>query len=110
MGIFGGGLSLFNREDETFTNYIHNPEISSSISSDLINSIFEDNQKRIWIGTRTGLSLIEKNTAFKSNKKINFINFKFDPQNPDIINNSVFDVFEDKSGVIWLSSYGRSFN
>ena len=105
IGTFGGGLSLFNREDETFTNYIHNPEISSSISSDLINSIFEDNQKRIWIGTRTGLSLIEKNTAFKSNKKINFINFKFDPQNPDIINNSVFDVFEDKSGVIWLSTY-----
>ena len=54
IGTFGGGLSLFNRDEESFTNFVHNQNDSKSISGDQILSLFEDSKQRIWVGVRNG--------------------------------------------------------
>ena len=77
VGTYGGGLSLFNRDDETFTNFINDPKDSSSISVNQIVSIFEDSENRIWIGTSlTGLSFFDNNIDSDLIKKIKFNNYK----------------------------------
>ncbi|UCH64928.1 MAG: hypothetical protein JSW63_09965, partial [Ignavibacterium sp.] len=54
-----GGLNLFNRATETFTRYVHNPNDSNSLNSNPVNSIYEDKEGRLWIGTNKGLNLFD---------------------------------------------------
>lgn len=117
VGTFGGGLSLFNREEENFTNFILNPEDSTSIGSDKILSLFEDSKNRIWIGTYSvGVSLIVENESSKNpnlspSKKIKFINFRNDPGNKQSISDAgVLNIVEDNSGKIWFAPNDGSLN
>lgn len=117
VGTFGGGLSLFNREEESFTNLIHNPEDSTSIGSNRILSLFEDTKNRIWVGTYSvGVSLIVENETSKnpdlpSSEKIKFINFRNEPGNQESISNEgVLNIVEDNSGNIWFAPNDGSLN
>ena len=109
VGTFGGGLSLFNREEENFTNFIHTPEDSTSIITDKILSIFEDSKSRLWIGTRDiGVSLLENSSekiTSKDSNNIKFINITGNNQNPySLKGNGILSFAEDKSGNIWMGS------
>lgn len=55
-----GGLIKFDRESETFTSYSHNPDDSTSINSNFVNCIYEDNNGNFWVGTREGLNLFDR--------------------------------------------------
>ena len=90
VGTYGGGLSLFNRDDETFTNFIHDPKDDNSTPSDKILNIFEDSKHRLWVGTQlSGVSLVEFENNSKSNsKKIKFINLKNNPNDKSSISST----------------------
>lgn len=79
------GLNKFNGYN--FTVYRHDPLNNNSIGSDIIRSLFVDSQEKLWIGTRTGLSLYnsEKET-FK-----NYSPKKMDKKNYQINAISEFD-------------------
>ncbi len=114
VGTFGGGLSLFNSENETFTNFIHNSNDSYSISSDQILSLYEDSKNRIWIGTRSvGVSLIDNNFDSTSElmKNIKFINFSNNTESANrITGNGVMCIIEDNSGTVWFGSNNGSIS
>jgi len=115
VGTFGGGLSLFNREEENFTNFINNPNDKQSLSTDKILSIFEDSKSRLWVGTNNiGVSILDKsdiNFSLTSPKEIKFINLKSDNQNPySLKGNGILSFEEDEKENIWLGSYNGWLN
>lgn len=61
------GIFLLQKEKGTsfgyrITNYTHHPEDPYSLSNNSVYSIYQDNQKRIWIGSyQGGINLIGKN-------------------------------------------------
>ncbi|MHA4806669.1 ligand-binding sensor domain-containing protein [Flavitalea flava] len=54
-GTYGNGVNIFNTGTKTGANYRHDPKNKNSISSDRVNSIFEDSQKNLWLATEGGL-------------------------------------------------------
>jgi signal transduction histidine kinase/ligand-binding sensor domain-containing protein/DNA-binding response OmpR family regulator len=63
----GGGLNCLVPATEKFTHFMHNPNDSNSISSNLILCIYQDESERLWIGSDRGLSLFDPITKKFSN-------------------------------------------
>ena len=67
-------------------------------------SLFEDSQKRMWIGTRgDGLYLLEPNGLLR--------HFTHDAANSQSLSDdNIFSVDEDEQGHIWIGTYGHGLN
>ncbi len=55
IGTWGGGLSLYNRDLDNFTSFIHEPGNNGSIGHNDIWNIYEDSMGSLWIATQKGL-------------------------------------------------------
>jgi len=55
IGTDGNGLRCFDIETETFTDYLHSPSDTTSLSSNQIRHLFCDSGGTMWIGTNAGL-------------------------------------------------------
>ncbi|MCI0693348.1 hypothetical protein L0337_15250 [candidate division KSB1 bacterium] len=72
--------------------------VEHGLSSNLINSIAQDLQGFLWIGTDDGLNRYD-GYQFKI--------YKYDPSCPgSISNNEVWCVYVDKSGALWAGTNG----
>ncbi len=89
----------------SFKTYAHNPEDSTSISSNIIRAIFQDKKGYIWIGTDGGgLSRFNPQTE-------QFSNFKHEPNNLNSLSgNRVYSIAEDKDGAIWVATLTNGLN
>lgn len=91
------GLNSFNRENQKFKRYLHNPADKHSISSDTLNYLLFDSRDRLWIATDHGLNLYDRETG----------NFKsYLPENSGLPNEVIRWLFEDEYGRIWLATKG----
>jgi signal transduction histidine kinase/ligand-binding sensor domain-containing protein/DNA-binding response OmpR family regulator len=100
IGIHGGGLFLYNRNENKFTNYKSNEEKIGSISSNMVLEIFEDSSKNLWVGTMYG-GVNKINLS-----KENFI-WHYPIKNPkNIYENEIRASVQDKNGLLWLGSKG----
>ncbi|MCK5702784.1 MAG: hypothetical protein KAI29_16590, partial [Cyclobacteriaceae bacterium] len=110
IATFGGGLNKLvpgegKKRPPAFIRYQHNPKDITSISSNKILSIYEDNSRNLWIGTAGG-GLNKFNRATEE-----FIHYKFDPNDSRSLNgNWVYTIFEDKSGVLWIGTMPGGLN
>jgi len=95
------GLGKFNVKDKTFSRYLHNPLISSSLSYNVLFSVYVDRSNLLWVGTfGTGLNTHSLNT-----KSFNL--FRSEPYNVNSLSNSSLrEIYEDDEGVLWIGSYG----
>src|SRR5690606_11995638 len=65
------GLDLFDRENEKFIHFQHDPAKDSSLSNNFVLSLFEDHLNNLWVGTQYGgLNLMNRRTG-------EFTNFKY---------------------------------
>jgi ligand-binding sensor domain-containing protein len=93
------GVTIFNKESETFRNFQHNEDDTSSLSNNFVESVFEDSMKRIWVATRSGLDLYNPEHQ-------NFRHFTMEDGLPS---NVIIGINEDQNGTLWLSTnYGIS--
>jgi signal transduction histidine kinase/ligand-binding sensor domain-containing protein len=90
------GLWRFNMANDSAKAFYHNPQDAGSIASDTIFKVLNDSKGRLWIGTKSGVSLFDRD-------KNNFINY-YSSKNKSESNNSVFDILEDKSGNFWCQA------
>lgn len=99
IGTFGGGLNIYNKKNNTFTSYRHNPEDPKSISSDNIWCIFQDSKGNIWIGTDDGgLNRFDI-------KKKEFYHYTHNPDdNNSLSTNKVLNIMEDSKGNLWIGT------
>ncbi|MBW1655634.1 hybrid sensor histidine kinase/response regulator transcription factor [Flavobacterium quisquiliarum] len=104
IGTRGDGLFKFTQKDQhysyqvqRFKNIENNP---NSLSNDNIYTIFEDQSKRLWVGTLTGLNLIRKR-----GNTLDFIN-----QNGRLKNTllekhlHIRCIKQDKQGILYIGS------
>jgi signal transduction histidine kinase/ligand-binding sensor domain-containing protein/DNA-binding NarL/FixJ family response regulator len=110
VSTLGGGLNkvVYNQENEnySFLHYTHNPDDPFSLSSNNIYKIYLDRENIFWIGT-WGAGLNKMITNFKDTSPLTFISYKHNPL--DIFSlwaNDVAYIYEDNSGVLWVSSWG----
>jgi ligand-binding sensor domain-containing protein/signal transduction histidine kinase len=94
------GLSYFNPRKELFVQYIHDPDILTSISNDTITKLFLDNNNFIWIGTLNGLNRINIGT-----RELEKIQLTADEN----VNLRIYDLLTDKKGNIWIATSNGLF-
>ncbi len=92
-------VSIFLLMNITFISAQHlnfeQISLEQGLSNSLVNSILQDKQGFIWIGTESGLNKFDG---------YNFKVFNTDPDNPFSIQGRIIkNLFEDSKGLIWIS-------
>lgn len=93
---YKNGLDVLNLNTNIYRSYKHGND-SSSISDNLVYTIFQDKSGRIWIGTKNGLNLYNRN-------KKSFTRYYPEEWSN---NNTIKAITEDKYGHIWFSQENR---
>lgn len=110
FGIEGNGLNRMN-PDGTFTRFLHDPNNPTSLNSNNIGAIFQDNLGNLWIGTG-GYSLagggLDRLTDPVSGT---FAHFQHDPKNPDTLSaDNIMSLWQDTNGHLWIGTWGGGIN
>lgn len=105
IGTLGEGLDFFDRQQETFTHFKHDPDNPASLSSDEVWCVFEDSQHNLWIGTSGGgLNLCDR----ENNR---FIHYQHNPDDKTSLNSDVvFSILEDHNGDLWVGTETGGLN
>ena len=93
----GGGLNYFNRNDNTFTVYKHNPDDPTSIGSDAILDLALDDDGNVWAGTWNGGI-----NVFKGEEE-GF--YKYNTENCPISSNHSFGILNGGDGKMYIASF-----
>ena len=93
------GLVYFNRSGNTFSEYTSSPLRSGTISSNLVRSLYLDDNNILWIATtQGGINMYNPNRR-KFRDYFPYIN---DAEDPDL--HFVKSIYEDHSGKIWIGT------
>ncbi len=108
VGTWGGGLNKlkFSTSKQKYSIskieiYKHNSEGNTSISSDIVQDIYEDSKGNLWIGTEDGLNLY-------NSKQNNFLCYKHNLDDPKSISDNRIQsscIIEDKLGYLWVGTW-----
>lgn len=101
IGGDGKGVYKYSFDSNELKNYRHNHALKQSISSNSINRIYEDSQKRLWFCTNeSGIDLYRYETDDFEN---------FDEQNNGLGSNYVYDVCElSPNKILFITDSGFS--
>jgi ligand-binding sensor domain-containing protein len=109
------GLDLFTNAKEypkkgIFIHHKNNTGDQKSISRGTVLSFIVDTKQNLWIGIDNGgLDLLQLNTYEPG--KNSFLHFKNDPsRETSLSNNSIYSLFEDIQGNIWIGTFGDGLN
>ncbi len=86
------GISKLLKGEETFETSFYLPNDSNTISSNVINCLFEDSKNQIWLGTTGGLCKYRSETN-------NYQRFY-----ADLLVESINAIEEDTKGNLWMST------
>ena len=105
-GTQGGGINIYDKDNDNFIHYIHNPNDKSSLSHDNIFQIYQDSQGSIWIATwGGGLDRIIPNSHNSFDKKLEFEHYLNNPDEKlSLADNRVSSLYEDNSGRLWIGT------
>jgi signal transduction histidine kinase/ligand-binding sensor domain-containing protein len=94
---FGTNNGLYRLDTDTkkVIRYVHNPADASSLSNSYINTIFEDSNANLWIGTKGGLNVLIKG-------KNSFRRYKPTDISIGISTNDILSICEDHNKRIWV--------
>ncbi len=83
-----------------FKNYINESDNPHSLSNNIVQSIYEDSERRLWIGTGVGLNLYNR-------EKDNFICFTHNANNPNSISEDQVQscILQDRNGNLWIGTW-----
>ncbi len=98
IGTMTGGLSLYNREKDSFDNYGSVQKDPSTISANAVASIYEDTKGNFWVGTYSNLNLFDRRTG-KATRII-----ATPSKAGGLSNESVFVIYEDSRKNLWLGT------
>ena len=97
---WGGGLDKLDQRKHTnlekaeFEHFRHNPDDTTSISSDLVNTLFIDKNKRLWAGTQAGLNRLDPATR-------SFVQYS---EKNGLADNVIKGILQDPKGMLWIST------
>ena len=92
----------YDMQNYSFVRYTHDPDRKESIADDIIYSITQDsNTGRLWIGSRSGLSIMESTQGDGI-----FINYLPGKNSGDLPFNEVNALLCSKDGLMWVGLLG----
>ena len=94
VGYLRSGLVAFYPQTGEYTHYRSDANIPNSLSSNFVQHIYRDSQKRLWIATRKGLDRFDPATGTFT---------RFD-KNDGLPSNVIAGIVQDNNGDIWLST------
>ncbi len=99
IGTWGGGMFRLDSRDSSMKQFIPKTDKGNTISSRIIQAIYEDDSGLFWIGTQeSGIQLFHPKTeAFRSIKKIWW-------DSRSISSNTVLNIYADPSGILWFGT------
>ncbi|MCP5050471.1 MAG: protein kinase [bacterium] len=102
LGTLGGGLNLFDREQQKFFHYKHSPNGPPGLSNNYVSAIYEDRTGILWIGTDKGVNrfdAVEKQFVPRGNES----NLNLNPLN----DSSIFSIYESSCCGVSIGTYGE---
>lgn len=104
IGTWTGGLNFFNLRTQKFTHYKNDPDDPHSIAGNLVYTIKEDQEGRLWLGTDKGVDLFDRATQ-------KFTHYLCDTTKDErISNNSACSMLIDSKNNIWVGTLGGGLN
>ncbi len=98
IGTFERGLRRLNPETGRVTVYRHDENDPATISGDDVRSIFEDAEKRLWVGTANGLSLFNRIEG-------RFQRYQRETDNlHSLSDDSIMSLYQDDGGLLWIGT------
>lgn len=108
IGTYNNGLILLKSCDTKpeFIYFRHEVNNENSLTAGPIFSLLEDRHGRLWIGTEEGgLDVLDLNNFQEDNYV--FHHYRYEPFNDfSISHNSIYALYEDRQGTIWIGTYG----
>jgi len=99
IGTMQGGLNRFDRAENTWTHFKHDPKNQNSLSGDALGPIYADQTGVLWIGILPdGLNKFNPKTG-------TFTIYKHDANNSNSLsNNEIRAITEHPKGVLWIGT------
>ena len=104
FGTEEAGLYYYDVYKDSCYNYRHVTTDSQSLLSNFIRDVLVIDYNEVWIATRDGLSILNKN----SRKFTNYIHDSTD--SGSLSHNTIWQFMKDYSGNIWLPTYAGGIN
>jgi signal transduction histidine kinase/DNA-binding response OmpR family regulator/ligand-binding sensor domain-containing protein len=104
MTTLDGGLQLLDETDGE-ARFIHK---NNSFKNNyppavlLTKCLFEDTNGNIWVGSSEGITVFSN--EFDRPEHIKF--FFYNSENTDLANSSISDIYQERDGIIWFTSFG----
>lgn len=113
IGTYSSGIFRWLKDPKTNTyikdNLSFDSSNPSSISSNIIRSIFEDSVGNIWFGTGNGLCKLEKSQVKQDNPL--FITYKNNRKDLNSLShNYILKIGEASDGTLWVGTLGGGLN
>jgi len=101
LGTFGGGLTRFDVEKNSFMSFKSIPPDSGSISGNTVRPVYQDKEGNIWAGTyKRGLNKLNIASGI-------FTHYMNNPSDPgSISSNDINSIIEDRNGNMWIGVNG----
>lgn len=100
IGTYGAGLYRLDQNTGIITHDQTIPCNPTSLSSNYIQVVYEDNTEIVWVGTDSGLNKFDK-------KKQKFVHWGMQPDNTfSLSNKSVWSIYKDRKDIIWVGTEG----
>jgi PAS domain S-box-containing protein len=104
VGVPGTGVDKFRRKPLPFQRYVVGPGTPFEPFITIDTSVYVDSQENIWVGSPIGLTRID-------NKSGEYSVFRHaGPPPADLSNVFVTSIVEDRSGDLWVGTYGGGLN
>ncbi|MFK8054457.1 MAG: two-component regulator propeller domain-containing protein [Woeseiaceae bacterium] len=104
VATYGGGLARLKDDHSAFVTIKHAVDEPRSLSGDRVTSLYEDTARRLWVGTTSGLNLLDRRTN-------EFTRFNNDATNNfSLSDDRVTKIFQDRSGLLWVGTQSHGVN
>ncbi len=100
VGNWGKGLNIFDRKTQKVEHFSTQGKGNYYISNDFVHVIFEDNKKQIWLGTRNGISIYNK----EKNSFVPYSEFFNNSDLPNFNNLRITSIKQDKENKYWVGT------
>ncbi len=98
VGVYEKGMFSYNPADFSYKQFMNTPSDLTNYMKNIVQVIYEDNEKNIWAGTMGGLLRLDlSNGKFKS-----YSHSLSDPKS--LSNNYVYYIFEDSKNNFWIGT------
>ncbi|MBI9090987.1 MAG: PAS domain S-box protein [Desulfobacterium sp.] len=100
-----GGFDIYDKKQDRFQHYVHDPGNPNSLSSNNVTSIIQGKDGLIWIGTSGGgLNRFDETTN-------TWTRYRYEAgSDTGIASDTVWSLLEDKEGTLWVGTWDRGLS